>query len=108
VDDGQAIAPGVTVAATPGHTPGHLSLIVSSRTDRAVILGDVVNCPVQLAEPEWSVISDVDPSLARRTRDQLMAELEGSATVVAAGHFSPSVSGRVVPGRGKRLWEIGG
>jgi glyoxylase-like metal-dependent hydrolase (beta-lactamase superfamily II) len=105
--DGESVAPGINLLATPGHTPGHLSIVVSSGTDRAVILGDVVNCPVQLAEPEWSVLFDVDPALARRTRENLLAELEGSSTVVAGSHFTESVFGRVVPGQGKRLWQTG-
>jgi glyoxylase-like metal-dependent hydrolase (beta-lactamase superfamily II) len=107
VSDGEVVAPGVNVMGTPGHTPGHLSLVISSGTDRAVILGDVVNCPVQIAEPEWSVLFDVDPALARRTRDHVLAELEGTATMVADSHFSESVFGRVVPGDGKRLWQVG-
>ena len=28
-ENGRVVAPGVTVVATPGHTPGHLSLVVS-------------------------------------------------------------------------------
>jgi len=107
VGDGDVIAPGVNVMATPGHTPGHLSLVISSGADRAIILGDVVNCPVQIPEAEWSVLFDVDPALARRTRDHVLAELEGSATIVADGHFAESVFGRVVPGDGKRLWQVG-
>jgi hypothetical protein len=58
VDDGEEIAPGVQVRATPGHTPGHLSLVVTDpagRTDeRVVILGDVMHCQVQVVESEWS------------------------------------------------------
>ncbi len=104
-DDGEVIAPGVNLLATPGHTPGHFSVVVSSGTDRAVILGDVVNCPVQIAEPDWAVLFDVDPERARRTADALLAELEGSATMVAGSHFTPSVFGRVVPGQGQRLWQ---
>jgi glyoxylase-like metal-dependent hydrolase (beta-lactamase superfamily II) len=107
VGDGDVIAPGVNVLATPGHTPGHQSIVVSSGTDRAVILGDVINCPVQIAEPEWSVLFDVDPALARRTRDSLLAELEGSSTIVSGSHFTESVFGRVVPGQGQRLWQFG-
>lgn len=106
-EDGECVAPGVNLLSTPGHTPGHSSVVVSSGTDRAIILGDVVNCPVQIAEPEWSVLFDVDAALARRTRDALLAELEGSATAVADGHFTTSVFGRVIPGQGQRLWQTG-
>lgn len=105
--DGQALAPGVNVRATPGHTPGHLSLVLSSGSARAIIMGDVLNCPAQLTEPDWSILFDVDEALARRTRDQLMAELEGTETVLACGHFPDAVFGRVLQAEGRRAWSIG-
>jgi glyoxylase-like metal-dependent hydrolase (beta-lactamase superfamily II) len=104
--DGDTIAPGVTIMSTPGHTPGHQSLVLSSGTDRAVIVGDVLHCPAQIPEQEWAVVFDVDPALARRTRDRLMAELEGSGTTVAASHFPEAVFGRILPGEGKRRWTV--
>ena len=105
ISDGQVIAPGVNVLATPGHTPGHLSLVVSSGGERAIILGDVMHCPVQFDEADWSVLFDVDTELARRTRDRLMRELEDPSTVSADGHFSDAVFGRVMPAQGKRYWH---
>jgi glyoxylase-like metal-dependent hydrolase (beta-lactamase superfamily II) len=105
VSDGQVIAPGVTVIATPGHTPGHLSLVVSSGTPRAIILGDVMHCPVQFDEADWSVVLDVDKELAKRTRERLMRELEDPSTISADGHFPDVVFGRVMPAQGKRYWR---
>ncbi len=61
------IARGVTARHTPGHTPGHYAMVISSGKDRAVILGDAVECPLQLEEPDFYVLSDVDPALAART-----------------------------------------
>lgn len=104
--DGEALAPGVNVLATPGHTPGHQSLVISSGSARAIVLGDVLHCPAQIPEQEWAVIFDVDPALARRVRDQLMAELEGSDTTIACSHFVGAVFGRVLPGDGKRMWQV--
>lgn len=110
VDDGAAVAPGVNVLATPGHTPGHLSVVVSSGTDRAIILGDVVHCPVQLDEPTWACVADVDPDLAKRTRERLWQELEDPSTVAAgAGHFADFTFGRLMQGQGGRRWTaVGG
>jgi len=107
VGDGQAVAPGVTLRATPGHTPGHQSVVVSSGSQRAVILGDIVHCPVQLAEPEWSLLFDVDAAMARRTRDALLDELEGTDVAVGCGHFPEATFGRVVRGQGRRYWQVG-
>src|SRR5262249_27489865 len=83
VGSGTTIAPGVTVTITPGHTPGHLCVIVSSGGRRAMLLGDAIVCPVQLDEPTWQSMSDVDPALARRVRERLFRELEDGNTLGA-------------------------
>ena len=67
------IPPGVDLLSTPGHTPGHHSVVLSSGTARAVILGDVLSCPAQIPNEEWSVVFDVDPDLAGRTRQRVLA-----------------------------------
>jgi glyoxylase-like metal-dependent hydrolase (beta-lactamase superfamily II) len=104
IADGQVVAPGVNAMATPGHTPGHISYVISSGTDRAIILGDSIHCPLQFEEAEMSIFFDVDPALARRTQAKIAAELEGSQTIAANGHFSDAVFGRLVPGQGKK-WQ---
>jgi glyoxylase-like metal-dependent hydrolase (beta-lactamase superfamily II) len=102
VTDGQAVAPGVNVMASPGHTPGHCSVVISSHTERAIIFGDVIICPLQLDETELGVIGDVDAGLARQTRQRIAAELEAIPhTIAVGGHFSGSVFGRVVAGTAK-------
>ncbi len=88
-------------------TGGHCSVVLSSGPARAVILGDVMACPAQVSNAEWGVIFDVDPALARRTREQLLAELEGADTTVASCHFSGAVFGRVLPGEVARQWVAG-
>ena len=65
------IAPGLTARHTPGHTLGHYGLVVSSGEDRAVLLGDAVECPLQLEEPDFHTLSDVDPDLGARTREAM-------------------------------------
>jgi glyoxylase-like metal-dependent hydrolase (beta-lactamase superfamily II) len=97
-----AIAPGVSATMTPGHTPGHLSVIVSSKGQRALLLGDAIVCPVQLDEPSWRSISDVDPALASRVRERLFRELEDGVTVGVGAHFPELQFGRVLTGQGRR------
>ena len=106
--DGYSVAPGVTLVATPGHTPGHQSMVISSAGDRAMVMGDVLICPVQVAEPEWEVLFDMDQALARRTRDVLMAELEDSSTVVGCSHFPGTSFGRILRGTQGRVWSTPG
>jgi glyoxylase-like metal-dependent hydrolase (beta-lactamase superfamily II) len=93
--------PGVDLLMTPGHAPGHLSVVVSSGLERALLLGDAIVFPVQLDEPAWSSIGDVDPARARRTRERLFRELENPGIVGA--HFPELRFGRLLTGRG-RTW----
>ena len=102
------VAPGIDVRHAPGHTPGSTIVVVSSGTDRALLLGDVLHCPVELVEDGWSMIYDVDPDLAARTREALAREMEGSAVPSAAAHFPGMRFGRLLPAEGRRLWTFEG
>jgi glyoxylase-like metal-dependent hydrolase (beta-lactamase superfamily II) len=97
-----SLAPGLTARHTPGHTMGHYALVVSSGDERALLLGDAVECPIQLEEPDFWAMSDVDPALAKRTREALWQEVEGTRDVVAAAHFPGLEFGRVLQGQGRR------
>jgi hypothetical protein len=109
VADGAEIAPGVRVLATPGHTPGHSSLLVTDPSgvsdERLVVLGDVMHCQVQVEQSRWSFLFDVDAEQGLRTREQLLKELEDPHTVLAGGHFAGEVFGRVLPASARRTWK---
>jgi glyoxylase-like metal-dependent hydrolase (beta-lactamase superfamily II) len=92
--DGQTIAPGLTAAITVGHTPGHSSFVVSSGGDRAIVLGDLMHCPLEITHPELQLRSDTDPDAAQRARDDVRRELAAGAIAIGP-HFAPSVFGRV-------------
>jgi glyoxylase-like metal-dependent hydrolase (beta-lactamase superfamily II) len=100
------IVPGIDQFAAPGHTPGSSVIVLSSGSERAMLLGDVVHCPVQLIDDEWAGLFDVDPVMARRTRTALARELEGDPTLVAAAHFPDLRMGRLLRGEGRRLWQV--
>lgn len=110
IDDGEDVAPGVRVLATPGHTPGHVSLVVTDPAGRAaqrlVILGDVMHCQVQVIESGWSFLFDVDPAQGVATRELLLKELEDADTVVGGGLFAGNVFGRVLPPATRRAWRV--
>jgi glyoxylase-like metal-dependent hydrolase (beta-lactamase superfamily II) len=107
VFDGRGpLLPGLDVISAPGHTPGSTVVVVSSGVERAMLLGDVVHCPVELVAEEWDGMGDVDPALAKRTRNALARELEGTDTPVAAAHFPGLQFGRLVSGQGRRHWVV--
>jgi glyoxylase-like metal-dependent hydrolase (beta-lactamase superfamily II) len=99
------IAPGVDAMVAPGHTPGSTIVVLSSGDQRAMLLGDVVHCPVELLDDEWAGMADVDPEMALRTRRALAAELEGTDVPVAAAHFPGLSFGRLLGGSGRRYWQ---
>lgn len=102
IDRDTTVAAGITALPAPGHTPGHLCLVVSSGQRRALLLGDAVTCPVQLDEPTWHSMADVDPGLATRTRERLWRELEDGDTLAAGAHFPELRFGRVLAGTARR------
>jgi glyoxylase-like metal-dependent hydrolase (beta-lactamase superfamily II) len=105
LDGDREITAGVTARATPGHTPGHYSVVVSAGSERALILGDAVTCPAQLEETEWHALSDVDPRLAARTREALFRDLESEGGAATGCHFPGLEFGRVIKGAAGRTWS---
>src|SRR5271155_5529703 len=71
------VAPGVTTFDTPGHTPGHISVRISSGSEELLLTGDVVvNSAVSFQHPEWPFGFDIDAPRATKTR---MAFLDRAA-----------------------------
>jgi glyoxylase-like metal-dependent hydrolase (beta-lactamase superfamily II) len=103
---GGSLLPGIDLMDGAGHTPGSTIVVLSSGTERAMLLGDVVHCPVELLDDEWNGMADVDPELARRTRLALARELEGDDVPVAAAHFEGLRFGRLLAGEGSRSWRF--
>jgi glyoxylase-like metal-dependent hydrolase (beta-lactamase superfamily II) len=97
---------GVDALEAVGHTPGSTIIVISSGVERALLLGDVAHCPVELLEEEWAGIGDVDPELARRARNAVAREVEGTDTPVAAAHFPGLRFGRLLSGQGTRRWVV--
>ncbi len=69
---GEAVAEGCVSLATDGHAPGHISVLVGSGAARALIVGDALLHPAQVAEPDWASIYDEDAAQARITRRRLL------------------------------------
>lgn len=92
---GLEVADGVRVVPTRGHTPGHLSVRLTGTRRNALIGGDSLHHPVQLAYPDMGSVGDVDPVEARVTRHRLLAELAGTDDLLLGTHFTHPTGGRV-------------
>ncbi|MEU6313211.1 MBL fold metallo-hydrolase [Streptomyces sp. NPDC047014] len=93
--EGVEIAPYVRLIPTPGHTPGHVAVEVSSAGHRALITGDCIHHPVQLAHPSIGACVDIDPALSETSRRELLASLADTDALVLGTHFAPPTAGRV-------------
>jgi len=104
--DGEtALSEEIVALPAPGHTPGHMVVAVSSRGQKAMILGDVVGHPAQVSEPEWKFAFDMDPEMAVTTRKKMLGRLEMEAMTAAQCHFPPPGFGLVVRTEGRRHWQ---
>ena len=87
----------VSLVSTPGHTPGHVSVLIESAGDRALITGDCFHHPVQLSRPDWCSSADSDQVQGEVTRRSLLQGLSGDdADILVIGtHFPTPTAGRV-------------
>lgn len=105
VEDGYELAPGVIVLSTPGHTPGHCSLLLSAGGEAGIITGDAAHHPAEMEMPDVKAIFDADPAQSTATRIALVERAEAEGLVVLGGHFPPPTAGRVVRVEQRRRWQ---
>jgi len=87
----------VSLIPTPGHTPGHVSVLVQSRGASAVITGDIMHNPIQVAVPAIEARFDMDKAQGSRTRVEFVERFNGSGTLVIGSHFADPSAGHIVP-----------
>ena len=86
----------VSLQATPGHTPGHVSVWIRSRGEEAVITGDMIHHPCQMVHPDWSASVDFDQDQSRATRTGFLETCADRPVLVIGSHFAGPTAGRVV------------
>ena len=90
------VAPEVRLEPTPGHTPGHVSVRIDSAGKRAVITGEIMHHPVQMAEPELKTNFCDDHDQAIRTRKAFLERHGDRQAYVIGSHFCDPTAGWVV------------
>ncbi len=94
----------VRLVPTPGHTTGHVSVGISSRGEQAVITGDMIHHPCQMARPDWACAFDYDAEEARKTRLEFLERYADGSVLIVGTHFATPTAGRIVrDGRAYRL-----
>ena len=94
----------IVLEPTPGHTPGHCSVHLKSAGREAVITGDMMIHPVQVAEPHWNQLADADKSQAVRTRSGFVERYCDTDVLILGSHFNDPTGVHIVShGEGKRV-----
>lgn len=87
VDSSQVLTDEISLIPTPGHSPGHVSVLIRSEGEEALLTGDVAHHPCQMAHPEWSSTADSDPVRSAATRRELFGRFADTPTLVIGAHY---------------------
>ncbi|MET9859647.1 MBL fold metallo-hydrolase [Streptomyces smyrnaeus] len=74
--------------ATPGHTPGHQSVLVADGRELALVTGDLLVHALQLLHPDLAYAQEVDPETARRSRARMLGRETGTTLHLATPHLT--------------------
>ena len=94
----------VSLFPTPGHTPGHVSVLIRSRGEEAVITGDLMHHPIQLADPSRQANFDMDKAQAALTRREFVERFANSKVRIIGSHFCDPTSGWIE--RHGSAWQL--
>ena len=88
VKPGAEIVPGLTTVDSPGHTPGHQSVLVSSGGKQMMVFGDAAgHFLLSLQYPQAYLGFDNDKQLVVQTRAKLFDRVSSEKMLVTAYHF---------------------
>ncbi len=96
VDMDHRVSDELWLEPSPGHTPGHVSVRLRSGDGEAVITGDLMHHPIQMAEPQWGSHFDSDPEHAAKTRRAFCERYADRPVTVLGTHFHHPTAGHIV------------
>lgn len=89
VEDAFEIVPGIQVVATPGHTPGHIALSITSGGEQLLHISDVALYPLHLEHPAWIPVFDMFPEQSTASKHRIFNRAAAERALVFAHHFPP-------------------
>jgi glyoxylase-like metal-dependent hydrolase (beta-lactamase superfamily II) len=95
VEVNERLSESITLEPTRGHTPGHVSVRIRSAGEEALITGDFIHHPCQLARPHWCSSADHDRDQGLETRRRMFEELADRPVLVIGTHFATPTAGRI-------------
>jgi glyoxylase-like metal-dependent hydrolase (beta-lactamase superfamily II) len=95
IEPDHRIADGIYCEPSHGHTPGHVHVRISSKGDHAVITGDLMHHPMQVAMPHRQATFDMDKEAGRQTRMTFVERYADSYVMVIGAHFADPTAGHI-------------
>ncbi|WP_419846176.1 MBL fold metallo-hydrolase [Candidatus Poriferisocius sp.] len=106
VDSDHQVTGEISLEPSPGHSPGHVSVRISSAGHEAVITGDLVHHPVQFSAPEWVMTADDDPARASETRKAFRERYADSGILIFGTHFAGPSCGHLSNADGRWIFTV--
>ena len=91
------IVPGITVLPTPGHTPGHGSVLLESEGESALYLADLIPTAAHLPLP-WIMGYDVEPLVTLEAKRAVLERVVEERTLLVFEHDPEIPWGYLAPG----------
>lgn len=83
-----AVVSGITMIETPGHTPGHMSVLIEDGGQQLLVTGDALTHPsVSFEKPDWQPTTDQIPELAAKTRRTLLDRAATDGLLLVGYHL---------------------
>ena len=95
VEEDHELTSEVRLISTPGHTPGHVSVLIESEGSRGLITGDCIHHPVQMTRTDWCSSADFDQDQGQTTRESLLKRYVDSDVLVIGTHFATPTAGYI-------------
>ena len=87
IDDGYAVCRDAVVEAMPGHTPGHMTLVLGKGDSKGILCGDCIHHPLQVYLPHLNHNADEAPEQAAATRLRLLERCASENVLLFPVHF---------------------
>lgn len=96
----------VRLIPSSGHTPCHVSVLIESQNQSAMISGDFLHHPCQIANPHWTTDADTLPEKGILTRQEIFDKIADSGLLLIGSHFANPAAGQVLRSKDGFIFQV--